>query len=371
MSPVRFHVLGIPHTVTTLEYSACAFTQKVVKLCRMLCNEGHTVIHYGNEASNVACTEHVTVTTTADLEASYPDHDWRVEGFPAFSKSDFAYGQFLGNSIREITMRKQPGDFLLCAFGDWHRGVADAHKDMIVVESGIGYPNGYFAPFKIWESYAIMHAYQGTQAAVSATNDFWYDKVIPNAFDLDQFTYNADKQNYFLFLGRIGDHKGVHIAKDIARRTKTGLIVAGQGECKNEKYVKAVGVVSPEQRRQLLSNAKAVICASTFLEPFCGVQIEAMASGTPVISTDRGAFAEYNIHGQTGFRCSTFEQFEWAVRNIETIHPRNCQAQAERFAMARIAPMYTEYFKSVKDIFGGKGFYEPHPDRTSLIHTSF
>src|SRR5258708_2135999 len=106
----------------------------------MLCTEGHTVIHYVNSASDVAASEHVTVTTTADLEASYPGHDWREDGFPAFAKSDFVYGQFLVNSIAEITARKQPGDFLLCAFGDWHKGIADAHRDMIVVESGIGYP---------------------------------------------------------------------------------------------------------------------------------------------------------------------------------------------------------------------------------------
>jgi glycosyltransferase involved in cell wall biosynthesis len=364
---MRFHILGIPHTISTPLYSSCAFTQKVVKMCKMLKAEGHEVIHYGHVRSKIDGTN-VVITTDADLDKSYPGHDWKKSGFPPFAKTDHCYEVFYQRANARISKYKQPGDFLLCAFGDWHRPIAEAHPDMIVVESGIGYPNGTFAKFKVYESYAIMHAYQGNMAAVSASNDFWYDAVIPNFFDLKDFEFSAHKLGYFLFLGRVNSGKGVHIAKQIAEATKTRLIIAGPGTQEPPtEFVSYVGNVGPLKRAALLRDAKATICASTFLEPFCGVQIESMLSGTPVISSDRGAFAEYNVQGQTGFRCRTFEQFEWAARNIEKIDPQACRVWAEQFSLENIGPRYTDYFQSLKDIFGGKGWYEPHPERAKLF----
>jgi glycosyltransferase involved in cell wall biosynthesis len=364
----RLHILGIPHTISTPEYSSCAFTQKVVKLCKMMKAEGHEVYHYGNVHSKVECDESIAVTTAFDLVKSYPNHNWRKSGFPAFAKTDRCYVEFYKNAIVEIGKRKHPGDFLLCAFGDWHKPVADAHPDMIVVESGIGYPNGTFAKFKIYESYAIMHAYQGNAAAMSASNEFWYDAVIPNAFNLGDFEFSNQKKDYLLFLGRLNSGKGIHIAKQLAEKTNTPLVIAGPGvQEPPTELISYVGNAGPIKRRALLRDARATICASTFLEPFCGVQIESMLSGTPVISSDWGAFAEYNLQGKTGFRCRTFEQFEWAVRNIHQIMPSDCRDWAEQFSLENVAPRYTDYFQSVKDIFGGKGWYEPRPERTKLL----
>lgn len=376
MERYRFHILGIPHTISVEAYSSCAFTQKVVKLCRMLTELGHHVIHYGNEKSHVHCAEQVTVTTLDDLERSYPGHDWGLSGFPTFNTADPIYETFRVNAAREIARRQQPGDFLLCPFGTGHKPTADSVSDLRVVESGIGYPSGTFAPFRVFESYCIMHVYQGMERLSAGSNSMWYDAVIPNSFDPADFKFSDQKGDYLLALGRVGSGKGTHIAVQIAEATGMRLVIAGAGQADQSQsrtsrpiaeYVEMAGVVGPRERAWLLAGAKATICASTYLEPFCGVQIESMLSGTPVISTDWGAFAEFNLHGRTGYRCRTFEQFEWAARNIDKISPHTCRSWASsNFSLERVADMYQEYFWSVARLYDGDGWYAKRADRQDL-----
>ncbi len=372
----RFHVLGIPHTLSVPEDSVCAFTTKVVRLCALLKQRGHYVIHYGHADSRIACDEHVAVTNDDVFRQAYGDHDWRTQGFPNFAIDDVAYRTFYANAIAAIGRRKQAGDFLLCMFGAGHKAVADAHGDMIVCEPGIGYPGGHFAPFKVFESYALLHAFGGLPKVARMDNGMWYDVVIPNYFDLDDFEFSAEKDDYFLFLGRVGGGKGVHIAMQIAEATGDRLVVAGPGTVEGvgtrtkrpaSEYVECVGVAGVETRKKLMAKAKGMLLPSTYVEPFCGAHVEAMLSGTPVITTDWGAFAEYNLHGVTGYRCRTFEQFVWAARNIGNIQPAACRDwAAPNFAMDRVAEMYDEYFYSVKNVANGTGWYAENPYRTEL-----
>ena len=262
-------------------------------------------------------------------------------------------------------------------FGSHHAPVAHSHPDLIAVEPGIGYGGGYFAAFKCFESYGLLHAYRGLQHINSMANDMWYDAVIPNYFDVNDFSYVEKKGDYFVYLGRIGPGKGTHIAiQTVEAIPGARLIVAGADEIGQhmartgrpiEEYVVHLGVGGPLDRSTLLAHAKAAFCPSTYVEPFCGVQVEAMMSGTPVISTDWAAFTEYNLHGYTGYRCRTFEQFVWAATNIDKISSAECRRWAiDNFSMQRVAPMFDEYFQMVKDVHGGQGFYEPRPERDQL-----
>jgi hypothetical protein len=96
--------------------------------------------------------------------------------------------------------------------------------------------------------------------------------------------------------------------------------------------------------------------------------VEALFCGTPVITSDWGGFAENNLHGVTGYRCRTMEQFEWAARNIDKINRRTCHDWAiNNFSLDRVALMYEEYFETLAKVHNGAGgFYAKNPDRKDL-----
>jgi glycosyltransferase involved in cell wall biosynthesis len=370
---MRFHCLGIPHTVTNHDFVACAYTQKLLKFCKMMKNRGHYIIHYGHEDSNVICDEQVNVLTNKDFEIAYGNFDWR-KNFFKYDMNDHAYQTFYKNSIEEIGKRKQRNDFILPFWGVGGKPVCDAHNDLIVVEPGIGYADGHWARWKIFESYAIYHAYCGLKSVGRCIQD-WYEVVIPNYFDLDDFEFAPEKkEDYFLFVGRIYEGKGIHIAIQMTEKLGKKLIVCGQNSLKNCGYDKVpdhvteIGYVGREERKRLMSRAKCGIVASLYNEPFGGVQVEMLLSGTPTITTDWGAFTENNIHGVTGYRCRTFDEFCWAGRNIDKISTEDCRKWGLNFSMQKIAPMYEAYFQSILNVYNGKGWYEESDEDGKLIN---
>lgn len=353
----RFHVLSLPHTVTSKKFNACAYTQKVVKFGKMMTERGHTVIHYGHEDSDLICTEHVPVLTNANWKIAYGNHDWRKTFFK-FDTKDYAYQTFYLNAIREVGKRKQKNDFILPFWGSGVRPICDAHPDLITVEPGIGYAGGHWARWKVFESYAIYHAFCGMQAVGNCQQDN-YAVVIPNYFDKEDFDFCDQKEDYFLYLGRVYSGKGVDIAIEATQRAGVKLVIAGQKEegYKLPDHVHYVGYADVPTRKKLMSKAKASFLPSQYVEPFGGVQIENLLSGTPTITTDWGSFTENNLHGITGFRCRTMGDYVDAIKNIDRISPYHCHAFGKNFTLERVAPMYEKYFADVMDVYTGDGWY--------------
>jgi len=367
-NPMRFHALGLPHTITSPEYNACAYTQKVLKFCKMMVARGHTVIHYGHEKSNLVCSEHVTVVDS-DMYNKVYNYEWRSEFFK-FDCNDEVHKTFDRNAIEEIAIRKQPNDFLLAFWGTTHQTICMAHQDLICVEPGIGYTSeSSFCKWRVFESYALLHA-----SSPDLNKIEWYHAVIPNYFDPDDFDYTPqDKKDYFLYIGRILECKGVHIAIDVTKRIGAKLIIAGQGNAQTlgfkewPDHVTHIGYADVDTRRRLMAQAKCAFVLSQYIEPFGGVSIEYMMSGTPIITTDWGAFAENNIHGLTGYRCRTFDHIVWAAKNIENISCQACREWAlNNFSITKVADMYEEYFKMVLDVYTGEGWYKLNPEREKL-----
>jgi glycosyltransferase involved in cell wall biosynthesis len=369
MKKLRFHLLGLAHLTTHPFNSACAYTQKVIKLAKMIKAQGHTLYFYGIEGSEVYCDEFIEVSTKAVLRQTYGDYDHSRDFFRHDPK-DLAHRTFNENAIAAINRIKQPQDLLLCPMGNYQKPIADA-VGLLAVESGIGY-TGVFTAYRVFESYAWMHYIYGL---LGQDDGGWYDAVIPNYFDLNDFPFQPYKQNYLLYFGRIISRKGVQVAADVAKATNHELYIAGQGSLENPterlslsgaKHIRYLPAVKPARRTQLLGNAKAVLMPTYYLEPFGGVNVEAQLCGTPVITSDWGAFPETVLHGATGFRCRVFEEFCWAVDHIDRIKPERCREWASRnYSLERVGRMYEEYFQRVHRIFG-KGWYEKNPGRNEL-----
>jgi len=157
-----------------------------------------------------------------------------------------------------------------------------------------------------------MHFHLGLEKRFDGCR--WYDVVIPNAIDPDMFDFRPqDKQDYFLFLGRLNEDKGVAVAVDIARRVGRPIKIVRQGNpdrfLKDNPHVTYLPPVGVEGRRKLMAEAAAFLCPTQYVEPLGNVALEAQASGTPVICTDWGGYTETVLHSQTGYRCRTMEQF--------------------------------------------------------------
>ena len=351
---MRLHIAALPHTQTTWAYSSCAYTGKLLGFCRMMMDRGHEVFLYSGEENEAPCTEHIVCVSEADRAAHVGQNHFTSASFDSslpFWKSANA------KMAEEIGKRYQHKDFLCIIGGYAQKPIADALPHMMAVEFGVGY-GGSFSKYRVFESYAWMHLCYGSANGGNphGADGHWWDTVIPGYLDPAMFPFSAEKDDYYLFIGRLVDRKGYRIAADVCFDLGAKLVVAGQGT--PPLGTEYVGVVGPEERGRLMSRAKAVFVPTIYVEPFGNVNVEAQACGTPVITTDWGAFTETVEDGVTGFRCRTFGEFKRAALAAPSLDPHVIRDRAvAKYSLEVIGKKYEEYFTRLLHLWED-GWYE-------------
>ncbi len=139
-------------------------------------------------------------------------------------------------------------------------------------------------------------------------------QTIPIGADLERFKPDETAaKTYYLFVGRFRRYKGIFVLLDAWRMMENppDLILAGGGGLVKKVYafiekhklpVTVVSDVADQKLVALYQGAKALILPSTQRsEAFGMVQVEAMACGTAVISSNLPTGVSWvNRHGETG-----------------------------------------------------------------------
>lgn len=214
--------------------------------------------------------------------------------------------------------------------------------------------------------------------------------VIYNGIEVEQFPFEKDSEEYFLFLGRLHRDKGIETFLNLVKtHPDRKFYIVGKGEKAIEDSIRTLekgvknltffGMVprATPQWFTLISKAKALVAPIQWDEPFGLTFIEAMACGTPVIAYSRGASPEVIKDGTTGFLINQSPQYitntyictkngsEGLAETIEklaSLRPdeyRTIRSQAyayahESFSTEKMALQYDELYKHILSDYKGK-----------------
>jgi len=381
------HYIGFPHLPLAKKYLSCAFTQKNLKLCKMLTSLGHTVNFYGVRSTEEEPIENyinsdnfhfIEIHTVQDIAKAYGEADNRFELGYDFVKKNFItdYGNknqlsidFCNKVADKINAVKKPDDFLLNIMGYAFKPIADKVNLFLDCEPGIGYHGSYphtkeKPHFRGFESAHVRDIMYGFENPFKGVNGSHYDRVIPNYFDLDDFEFRAEKDDYYVYIGRMIARKGIAIATTVCNAIGKKLIIAGPSAKvlpngtlnSGDLDIPAgsweyVGFADSEKRKELLAGAIATFVPSVYQEPFAGTHVESRLSGTPVLTTNFGVFSGTVENGVDGYACDTIDDFVWGAKHCKDLDPYIIRKRAERYSMDNVKWEFQKWFEDLHDLY--------------------
>lgn len=200
-------------------------------------------------------------------------------------------------------------------------------------------------------------------------------QVIPNFVDLSLYKPDDSCKNNFAQEGekiithvsnfrkvkRIGDV--VEIFKGISEKVPSILLMLGEGPEKERARQQVIDLGLAEKVKFLgkTREVERILCISDLFllpsekESFGLAALEAMGAGVPVISSNSGGLPEVNLNGKTGITAEVgdvaamtagaLDIFSSEKRHLEFCY--RARAQAERFAIEKIGPLYEGLYREV------------------------
>ncbi|MDZ4258276.1 MAG: glycosyltransferase [Gemmatimonadales bacterium] len=175
---------------------------------------------------------------------------------------------------------------------------------------------------------------------------------VHNGVDPADYHLAAGKGRHDLFLGRLHGVKGWRWAVEGARRSGHPLVIAGGWRPSFRPGLRFAGRVGGGEKRALLAEARCLWMPAQWDEPFGLTLIEAMASGTPVLGTRRGALPEI-VSGSCGALGDTLEELIALRPTLDALDPEQIRNRVlERFTHRVMAERYVGMYRGVGDVKG-------------------
>jgi glycosyltransferase involved in cell wall biosynthesis len=191
-------------------------------------------------------------------------------------------------------------------------------------------------------------------------NGLNYLATVYNGIDLSLYPLQ-DGGKDLIFLGRIHQDKGVHLAIEVAQRTGLRLLIAGiiqdrtyfreQVEPHLNEAIRYIGPVDIAGKNGLFAQARALLHLNTIPERFGLVLAEANAAGVPVIAMNLGSCREVIDHGRTGFLVDDTGGAVVALEHVGEIDRDTCRQRVQQnFSIDTMVAGYEAVYRKIFEL---------------------
>lgn len=263
--------------------------------------------------------------------------DWRPGGAPTLFH---AHDWLSLDAARELKY-----DYKLPIVATVHATETGRHGGIYTNTSRYIHEQEYWLTYEAWRVIVCSEFMKGEVSRIFDTPQDKVD-VIFNGVDASKFEFKWSEserlahrsklalptEKIVIFVGRFVREKGIQVLLNaasviLAQEPNTKFLIVGGGHKeKLERFVQWAGLddkvlftgFMANRSLHMLYRCADVAVFPSLYEPFGIVALEAMAAGTPVVTSDAGGLKEVVIHNETGTTsfANDAESLAWAILQV-------------------------------------------------------